>query len=778
MTANYRITESTGRTGALLAFVFLLSATGFAYQVMLTRLFSVIFQYHFVFLIVSVAIAGLSAGAALATLVRRRKREAVGEWRLLTALVLLLALLLIGVSIVLALLPSANLVGLVVGAALLPYVTIGFLMAMIFARYAPLSGVLYAADLIGGALGLVAGLALVGWLGAFESVLLLGVLVALLAFVPAWIGDSRGLQMRTAGLTALLVLGFIFNQVTGVAAFAPNRVQNAPPDKTMLAVLQSPGTALVETRWDAFARVDMVTTPSDETFRYVFMDGGAGSIMVRFNGDESSVNWLQTDLEYLPFVFRSDQLDSVLILGAGAGRDVLMARLAGAESITAVEINPAIVEMTRASADYNGNILDLPGVNTVIADGRNYIERTDTTYDLIYANVVYSQAAAPGHSALAESYIFTREALHAYWNRLNDDGRIGFVTHHGIEGLRLVVAALDMLQREGMSLAQALEHISLVSMRSGDVQARTSVVTISRTPWTADEADAYVQQAHQRGAGALYLPHYIEVGFEQMITGAITLDDYIRTNSNFNYTPTTDDSPFFYQFRPGLPETLTDLLIISLVLAFVYLSWLIFFYVRTDNQHWKRASLAPYFALLGIAFLLIEAPLIQRFHLLLGQPVLALITVVGALLVGSGLGSLFSSRFALEALPKLVIGFALGVAALVVISLLIYPPLIRWALPLDLSVRVLVTVLAIMPLGFLMGVPFPSGLRVAHVADPGGVAAFWGANAVTSVLGATLAMVVAIAIGFSAALLMGAALYGLVALLILVSWKRLLAGNQ
>lgn len=774
MTAHHTVNNLNGRTTWMLVFVFLLSATGFAYQVMLTRLFSVIFQYHFVFLIVSVAIAGLSVGAAVATLFSRRQRDGV-EWSMLTVAALLLALLLVTVSIVLTLLPSASLVGLVLGAALLPYVAIGFLMALIFARFAPLSGVLYAADLIGGAVGLVLGLGLVGWLGAFEAVLLLGVLCALLAFIPAWVGESRTLQVRAGGMIALLLAGFVFNQTTGAAAFSLSRLQDAPPDKTMLAVLQTPNAALVETRWDAFARVDMVTIGSDETFRYVFMDAGAGSIMVRYNGDASSVEWLRRDLEYLPFTFRTDQMDSVLVLGAGAGRDVLMARLAGADTVTAVEINPAIVEMTRAAADYNGNIFDLPGVNTVIADGRNYIERTDTTYDLIYANVVYSQAAAPGHSALAESYIFTREALHAYWNSLNDDGRIGFVTHHGIEGLRLIVAALDMLQREGMSLPQALEHVSLVSRRSGDVQARTSVVMISRTPWTADEANAYVQQAHQRGAGALYLPHYIEVGFEQMITGAITLDDYIRTNSNFNFTPTTDDSPFFYQFRPGLPESLTDLLIVSLVMAFVYLSWLVFFYVRTDNQHWKRASLAPYFALLGVAFLLIEAPLIQRFHLLLGQPVLALITVVGALLVGSGLGSLYSSRFPLETLPRRVIGFALGVAGLVALSLLVYPPLIRWALPLDLPLRVAVTTLAILPLGFLMGVPFPSGLRVAHVADPNGVAAFWGANAVTSVLGATLAMVVAISVGFSAAMLLGAALYVLVAALIGLSWKPLLA---
>jgi hypothetical protein len=143
-------------------------------------------------------------------------------------------------------------------------------------------------------------------------------------------------------------------------------------------------------------------------------------------------------------------------------------------------------------------------------------------------------------------------------------------------------------------------------------------------------------------------------------------------------------------------------------------------------------------------------------------------------LIGSGLGSLFSSRFPLASLPRLVTSFALGVALVVIVSLVVYPPLIRWALPLDLSARLLVTILALLPVGFLMGVPFPSGLRVAHVADPGGVAAFWGANAVTSVLGATLAMVIAMSAGFSMALLLGAALYAVVAVLITLTWKPLL----
>ncbi|MBL8132330.1 MAG: hypothetical protein JNL42_10780, partial [Anaerolineae bacterium] len=106
------------------------------------------------------------------------------------------------------------------------------------------------------------------------------------------------------------------------------------------------------------------------------------------------------------------------------------------------------------------------------------------------------------------------------------------------------------------------------------------------------------------------------------------------------------------------------------------------------------------------------------------------------------------------------------------LSLIVHPALIRWALPLSLEVRLAVTVLAILPLGFLMGVPFPGGLRIAHEADPRGIAAFWGANAATAILGSALAMTLAVSIGFTAALLLGAAFYVGAAGLARFGWTR------
>lgn len=763
----------TGNRRAVLLVIFLLSSIGLAYEIALTRLFSVIFQYHYVFVIVSLSIAGLSAGAAVAAWREQRSRAGSDLTELIRA-ALLLTLLLGFVAVLMALLRTVNLMAIVLIVALLPFAVIGFLNAVLFTRFAHSGGQLYAADLAGGAAGVVIALTLVSWLGAFNALFALAIACLAVVIILGRIAQDRLLQIRIAALAVALSTGVVVNDSIGIVSFSPGQIGDAPPDKTMMQVLQDPAASILDTRWDPFARLDTVVT-GDDTLRYVFTDGGAGSIMLRYDGDNQKIDWMQQDIEYLPFVVNSETTRNVLILGSGAGRDVLMAKMAGAEVITAVEINPTLVQLTRDAAAYNGSVYNLPGVQTVVMDGRNYVERSDLRFDLIYANVVYSQAAGLGHSGLSENYIFTREALISYWKHLSQTGRMGFVTHQGIEGIRLVVAVLDMLRGDGLSIPEALQRVSLASLAYGDPQARTSVVMVQRQPWTRDSASEYSTEVHNRNAGALYLPYYQELGFESLAKGLISLEGYIASNPEFNYEPSTDDRPFFYQLRPELPPGLSDLLLIGLLLVLVYVSWLIFFFVRRDQGQWKRASLTPYFTLLGAAFLLVEIPQIQRFSLLLGQPTLAMVTVIGGLLIGSSIGSLLSSQVRLDQLPQVVTGLCIILSALVIITIWLYPSLVRWALPLELSLRILVTIAAMLPLGLLMGVPFPAGLRMAYRADPRGVAAFWGANAITSVLGSALSMVLAVWIGFSAALALGAALYGLVAALVYFTWRRLLA---
>ena len=739
--------------GALLV----LAAIGLAYEVALTRLFSLIFQYHYVFLIVSLAVLGLGIGAAVGHLTRSRADgQAPGS------VALLLGVALIGVAIALASVRSADRIALAAGLGLAPFVLLGWLNATIFARYAAYSALLYGADLFGAVLGLVGALALVEVVGAFGSVLALAGLAGLAAALLAW--RWRGL---VAGAGALAALG-IGLALSGAVEYEPARLQDAPPDKTMTHVLQDPAAEaeILDTRWSTFARVDLVGI-ADEALRYVFTDAGAGSVMVRYDpANPAESAWLEQNVDNLPFAVEP-RPDRVLILGAGAGKDVVQARLSGAETIAAVEINPTMVELTNDYADYTGDVFRLPGVTTAVTDGRNFIERADDRYDLIYLNLVYSQAATPGAAALAENYIFTREALAAYWGHLTEDGRIGAVTHNGPEGIRLFLGAIDMLRHEGMSLREALERVTLTTRRTTDPQARTAIVTVDRAPWTPERSQELFRLIEARGMSVLYIPHTHEQLLGGLATGELSLEQYIAGNDEFNYFPTTDDRPFFYHLDPGLPTALGTLLRAVVVLSLLYVALVVVTWSPRQVPLDRRAAWLGYFGLLGAGFMLVEIPLIQRFNLLLGAPALALSAVIGGMLLGASAGSLFSGRFTVERLPRLVMAAALATGLGVLAAIVLYPTLIDLALPLPLGARAALTVALLLPLGFVMGIAFPSGMRLAARTDPAGIPAHWGANAVASTLGSTLATVLAMTYGFSAALLLGAGLYFVVAL---VAW--------
>jgi len=746
--------------GALLA----LAAIGLAYEVLLTRLFSLIFQYHYVFLIVSLAVLGLGIGAGIGHATRRYLTLARLAGGALAA-----AALLIVAAVVFARLPSANLTGLAAGVALLPFMALGWVNAGLFARYARHSAVLYGADLFGAVLGLLAALGLVQAVGAFDGVLMLGSVAALAALTLA------GRRARSLlALAVVLILAGPLLAGLGVAAYDPADLDDAPPDKTMIHVLRNPnaGARLMETRWSPFARVDLVQI-ADEALRYVFSDAGAGSVMVRYDPQQpDEAAWLRDNVDYFPFL-AAETPERVLILGAGAGKDVVQARLAGAAQIEAVEINPAMVALTNDYAGYTGDVFHLPGVQVTVTDGRNYVERTGRRYDLIYLNLVYSQAATPGAAALVENYIFTREALTAYWEHLTDNGRLGFVTHTGPEGIRLFIGVLDMLQRQGYSLREALDRVTLVARRTDDPQTRVTVVTVFRQPVSADAAATLKQMITSRGnLSILYLPHVAEDLLGGLATGQVTLAQYIAGNPEFNYQPTTDDRPFFYHLQPGLPSVLVTLLRAVLILALFYLAFVFVAWDARRDSIARRSLWVGYFGLIGVAFMLVEIPMIQRFNLLLGAPALALIAVIGGMLLGGSAGSLFSGRFQERRLPRVIALATLFAGIAVGASAFVYPALIRWALPWALGLRVAFSLALLVPVGFVMGMAFPGGMRLVNRLDPNGIPVHWGANAVASTIGTTLATVIAMTEGFRLALLIGAGLYLAVAVLIFVAGGR------
>jgi hypothetical protein len=166
--------------------------------------------------------------------------------------------------------------------------------------------------------------------------------------------------------------------------------------------------------------------------------------------------------------------------------------------------------------------------------------------------------------------------------------------------------------------------------------------------------------------------------------------------------------------------------------------------------------------MLGAAFLLVEIPLIQRYILLLGRPAVAFAVVLFAVLTASGVGSMLSPRLGWRAAAIALVGLALST-----------PFVVRWItpilLPAPLGVRVAVGVGVLAPLGLLMGVMFPKGLALLHSRHPALVPWAWAINGTVSVVASAGAALLALSIGFTAVLVVGAACYAGAGLLVLLA---------
>ncbi len=760
------------RTFYLLLGIALLAGTAFALQVAITRIFSLIFDYNYVFVVVALGVMGTGLGAAIGYL---RQKHYLGLLKVGSPI---LAFSFLMLAWALMQHTTGALSAQLIVFLIIPFLLIGWLTALIYRHYGKASAVIYAADLSGAVVGFVACFGLLIVFGPFGTIILLGGVAAFAGYcLLVGVGiKQRSYLLTLTGFAALLAAANIEFRFVD---YRPLSITDAHPDKTLITVLQDPRrqASIIETRWGAFAQVDLVEI-DDPSLRYVFTDAGAGSIMLRYNpnnnDEENRFAWLRRSAASLPFTLA--EYRNALIIGAGAGYDILAARLSGIEDITAVEINSTIVDLTRAHGEFNGGILDLPGVNTIVVDGRRFVHQNSQPYDLIYLNLVYSQALQPRTSALAENYIFTIEALHAYWQRLNDSGRVAIVTHNALEGVRLLLTALTMLEeRENMALDAALDHVLLLTAeQAANPAVRTSVFILDRTPLMGELTASIVDQGRLRQLIPLYAPHVYEDPLRMLREGTVTLAAYIQENTDYNVFPTSDDRPFFYNIERVVPRHQQNLLIFTSLITLAYFAGISWIQPRTRTHEWMQIISALYFAGLGIAFMLLEIAILGRFQVFVGHPVLSLVLTTSGLLVGAAWGSWFSQRIRLAQLPVAVAVSCAGVAAWVAFFIVTRDSL-NYLLELPIFVTMVVIIAVLLPLGFALGIPFPSCLRLAHQTNPNCIPLFWGMNALASGTGAVLAAILSMLYGFSLTLIVAAAIYALLGIVAILTWRRVFA---
>ena len=767
-------------------------------ELSLTRIFSVTMYYHFAFMAISIALFGLSASGVYVFLMRDRWRDVPTE-RLLArhtaafSIVTLLALaVLVRLRIGLSYTPAnMALMTVMYLMSALPFFAGGAAISIAISRLSANVNAVYAVDLLGaeaGCLLLMPALNILGAPGAIVASAVLGAGAALL------FGGGAAYRDRLVSLALLL-------SAVAVAAGRPLFSVSTTKGHENHPVLFS--------KWNSFSRIgvyeqpygawslsDKYTGPLPDS-RLMDIDSAAGTQILKFGGDLKDVSYLQYELTALGYrLFGAPGVTpatpfNALVIGTGGGRDLLSALVFGAARVDGVEINPIIVNdvMRDRFKDYSGGIYDRPNVHVAVEDGRSYVRRSAAKYEIIQASLVDTWAAtAAGAYALSENSLYTVEAFDDYLDHLTDNGVLS-ISRWVFDGLRLISLAQEAGARRGWDPADRLAIIQ---------QDKVATFLLKKTPFTPEERKTLLDAAASLGFAVLYMPGTPAQSFGD------NRDDYARLMQTpdrhafyaqypLDVTPTTDDRPFFFHttklrnhsfvapvlrlfgvhverpVNPGAWATggLTALLVLLAISSFLIVLFILGPLAITSGgalgPGWLR-SLA-YFACLGGAFMLIEVALLQRFVLLLGHPVYSLTVTLFSLLLGTGLGSVLSRRIPAARVRSAAILACVAVAVVAILWGSVLPAIVQAAIAWPLALRLALAVALMTPAGMLMGIPLPAGVRLLAATQPQLVAWAWGMNGALSVLGAILAVFIAMNAGFSVTLLCGAVLYGVAAAL-------------
>ena len=774
----------TSRERALLAGVALSSFAALLLELALTRLFSVVLFYHFAFLAISIALLGLGSGGVFAYLGKnwlgRFQTRSLLSWLCLGNAFVVPFVLEIVLHVPVSLsLSSANFFRFtaIYLAAAVPFFITGLQFSILFARESRHISRLYGADLIGGALACLAVVPLLNWLGGPNAVLFAALIAAIAGAV--WASDTK-IRKRALGLAAALLLL--------IAANWSGRLIDVVYAKGIFR-----DKAWVEfARWNAISRVEVDRQGQSKV---VVIDADASTYIMNADLKQWEGSEWQEDLMSAP-----PALANILrphgdyaIIGPGGGVDVLRAVANGSPDVTGIEINPIIANtvMRGRYADYSNHLYERPEVHIQVTDGRSFVRNAKQNFDVVQMTLVDTWAStAAGAFALSENSLYTVEAFREYFEHLKPGGMVAITRwefRQPREALRVVSVAMQALHELGVH--DPRRNFIVVSEGKLDEDGLPVVVLAKKSAFTAEEEENV--RSHLRsnpGLIALYLPSEPK---DNPFSALIACNDPYAFAKHYPYdvAPVRDDAPFFF-FTLKISQILHNddlsqgidwkvnlgVVVLAMVLVISCLAVLAFLIVPLA-VHGGRTQQRPiqlfYFVAVGLGYILVEIAFIQRFVLFLGHPTYALTVVVFLLLLSSGAGSLTSRKWVAHSkhawLPLVFI------AATLLLYVFILPGLLNQLVGLPFDAKLLISAVLLVPIGFAMGMPFPTGLRaLASVPVPEFPAAgefpgntvewAWAMNAGSSVLGSVLAMVIAIQFGLNVALACGAAAY-LVAIL-------------
>lgn len=779
--------------------VFMISAVLISYQVLLVKLFSIQYWYHFAYLIISIALLGFGASGTFILLFRKKLLHRFSEILFFVPLLLMSS---IWINLYLNRLIAFNpqmIIWQPYEILRLVYLSLSLLIPFLLGATAigiSLTAMpehihsIYFANLTGSGMGSL--IVLMSFFHVTPHGMMLVMSIILFGASLSVSGNA------TRKFTACILMVAMFPLYMFFLRHIPL------PMSPYKDLVQAENLMGARKEVEIFGPLGLTTVVGSPAYHYLpdmslncpyplpqqkglFVDGNTVGAIHEASRRLDNMHVMDYRTNALAYKLLSNP--DVLIIGGGAGTEILNARYHGARTISVVEMNRDIVRLMQGPyREFAGDVYHPEQTRVFTEEGRGFLHRTDQRFDLLHINLLESMgSASAGVYAVSENYLFTTEAFMICLDRLKPGGILSvsrWIKNPPRDNIKLMAMAVEAVEKHGKNHPAR----SIVMIRSW----QTATLLIKNGAFQQGDIDTVRRFSKSRLFDVSYYPGIEEretnvfnkLAKEHFYLAAMQLlspdRDAFYSMYPFHVKPATDDSPFFSHSlkihmlkqyigsfdRDWLPFMDWGYILVWVIVCILFLFGMVFilfpipFTLR--NAQGLPATFV-YFGALGLAYMFLEISIMQQFIRYLYDPVFSACIVIGSFLVYSGIGSLMAGKTAGMKPKRLQ-----RAIVVIVIMGVVFLTSDRWLQDilsgLSLWKRMMVCSLLIAPLAVPMGLPFPSGLDRLTPDRPELIPWAWGINGFFSVMGTAGTLLIAIGWGFKAVVVLALCFYILSAL--------------
>lgn len=745
--------------------VFLVSLVCLAYEIILFRLFTFLFGYHFVSLLVALATLGYGASGVLSPHCPRSFKN--------MAPFLFLGVLL-GSGVAFLFLPldvyeffvrpvQWTYLGLLLFITFLPFFFHGLLQVTAFELFPKLFPSLYALNFAGSALGVLGSLLLLYVCNEIHALFVLVVFLGLFAL---------------EGRKRFLVLGllpFLFFPLRPfLSPYSPSRALFTLPETKLLKVYRNPAERL-EVFDTPYQRIGWGLSPlfqgiPPESFTLVH-DHADISLFPRV----VSPHFCEHLLIALPFSVCKPE--RAIIIEEKEGLAVYTASFLGTCNVDFVTQSPLFAAFLR---DY----VPFFPAKTHVAFPRKFVAAKESLWDLFVVRIPVGRATVfPGSFSFAEDFLLTVEGVRDLFQVLTPEG-VGVFSLF-LQNPPSVLPKLVLLLQE--ALGKAVVREQLIVVKSLDF----ALALVKKTPWNEEEKRAIFQRVRDYSFDIVYGPWGEEEMERVFQTGKRYYQSVCKAlegkkDEFFDLRPSWDSRPYFGNFfsfgnlREALGEVgkrwlpfggagfLAVLAVLSIVGGFSIVFVLLPAFLRRQDVSLPRFRFLLGGVCTGVGFMGIEIPLFMYLGMLVGFPLYSFSLLLSILFIFSGLGSLWVFKAGARFPKSILLGHATFLLACLLGLYLLQGTLVR--------LSPLVSLFLVSPflgvLGCFLGFPFPLLSQSVRRFAPSLFSEVFAWNGFFSVIASLLAHLMLVFWGLWSVFLMALSAYFLFFLLLYPFFSR------